>query len=214
LPLVHIYKRDPEARIVILPSDHFILEEERFMDYIVLAERVVRRYPNRIALLGVQADGPETEYGWIEPRESVDRAFGPAVKQLGRFLEKPGPEIALEFYEKGYLWNTFVTVAKAQTLIGLAQRHLPSLWSHFERILAAIGTDREQLVIEREYRWMEGTTLSHGLFEKCPSDLLVVEMKNIYWSDWGSGERVLSTLERIGKTSTPFHGVLNRTSVL
>ncbi|MCG3113302.1 MAG: hypothetical protein MCM46_15915 [Candidatus Manganitrophus sp. SB1] len=198
LPLIYILKSDPEARVAIFPSDHFIWEEDQFMGYVELAHKVVQRLPGEIVLLGVQPEGPEIEYGWIEPTEPIQEEFGPDVRRVGRFLEKPDTESALQFFMKGYLWNTFVIVTKAKTLIEAAEKHLPHIWSRFERMLAAIGTDRELSIIEREYRDMEAVTLTHGIFEKNLTNIAVVQVRDVLWSDWGSGDRVFATLERIG----------------
>ncbi|HET6370406.1 MAG TPA: sugar phosphate nucleotidyltransferase [Nitrospiria bacterium] len=204
LPLMHIYKRDPEARVAIFPADHFILEEDRFMAHVSLGDEVVRHHPDQIVLLGVRAEGPETEYGWIEPGEPLGERFGTRVRRLGHFLEKPDLPAAREFFRKGFLWNTFVMVAKAETLIELAKAHLPNIWSHFDRILDAIGTNQEHHVVEAEYRNMERATLSRGILEKSISRMSVIEIEGVFWSDWGSEERVLATLEKIGRLPLPF----------
>jgi len=197
LPLIHIFKRDPEARIAIFPSDHFILEEDLFMGYIEMGDRVVQRFPEKTVLLGIQPDGPETEFGWIEPAEPITEQFETVVRRVGRFLEKPDQETAIQFFENGYLWNSFVILAKAKTLVKMAIEHLPQIWMHFEKMLAAIGTNHEYLITEREYRHMEGASLSHGILEKDAVNISVIEMKGIFWSDWGSRGRVIETMERI-----------------
>lgn len=199
LPLIYIYKKDPEARVAIFPSDHFIQEEDRFMNYIELSNRFIQRISNQIVLLGIQPEGPETEYGWIEPAGVIDDQLDVEVRRVGRFLEKPDKQSAYQFFKKGYLWNTFVTITKAKTLIEMTGKFLPQIWTRFERMLAAIGTYRELSIIEREYREMESVTLSRGLYEKSLSNLAVIEVQNVRWSDWGSGERVLSTLRELGK---------------
>lgn len=199
LPLAYILKSDPEARVAIFPSDHFIQEEDRFMGYVELANRVVQRLPDEIVLLGIQPEGLEVEYGWIEPTESIHAEFGSDVRRVERFLEKPDPESAMQLFKKKCLWNTFVTVTRAKTLIEAAGKHLPHISSRFERILAGIGTYRELSIIEREYRDMETVTLSRGIFEKNLANIAVVGVRNVLWSDWGSADRVLATLKRIGK---------------
>ncbi|WDT73439.1 MAG: response regulator transcription factor (plasmid) [Candidatus Manganitrophus sp.] len=73
-------------------------------------------------------------------------------------------------------------------------------------MLAALGTDREFSTIEREYRDMEAVTLSRGFFEKNLKNIAVVAVRNILWSDWGSGDRVLTTLKRIGRLPIPAKG--------
>ncbi|MBI3805223.1 MAG: NTP transferase domain-containing protein [Nitrospirae bacterium] len=199
LPLLYIYKRDPDARVVFFPSDHFIQEEARFMRFISAADEVVRHRPEQIVLLGIQPEGPEVEYGWIAPAAPLDGPYPMEVKRVAQFLEKPSREAALKFYESGYLWNTFVSVMRADTLIGLFKQHLPGIWRRFERILSAIGTVHELSTIEREYRTMEPATLSRGIFERCTGLISVIEVKEVFWSDWGSSHRVLETLQRIGK---------------
>lgn len=199
LPLIHILKRDPEARVAIFPSDHFILEEERFMDYIASADRAVQANPEQPVLLGIRAEDPEVEYGWIEPAETIAQSSGSEVRRVRRFLEKPDFSSACAFFRKGYLWNTFVTVAKAETLVEMTKNSLHNIWKRFERMRAAIGVEHESSVIEREYAQMEGATLSRGVFEKHPAKMAVIEVRGVLWSDWGSGDRILATLKRIGK---------------
>lgn len=201
LPLIHILKRDPEARVAIFPSDHFILEEDRFMGYVESADRAVQADPERPVLLGIRVEDPEVEYGRIEPAESIPQSSGSEVRRVERFLEKPDFSSACAFFRKGYLWNTFVTVAKAKTLIEMTKGSLFKIWKRFERMRAALGADREFSVIEKEYARMEGATLSRGVFEKSPAKMAVIEVRGVLWSDWGSGDRIEATLKRIGKRS-------------
>lgn len=200
LPLLYIYKRDPQARVAFFPADHFIQKEERFMRYVAEADHVVEHHPEQIVLLGIRSEGPEVEYGWIAPAEPLSGPWQIEVKRVGRFLEKPSGDAALRFHKNGYLWNTFVSVMRADTLIELTRQHLPEIWKRFERILAAIGTVHERATIEREYRTMEGATLSREIFERCTDRISVIEVKDVLWSDWGSSDRVLRTLRKIGKT--------------
>src|SRR5713226_7466220 len=72
LPLMHLYKRYPEAVVAIFPSDHFIAQEEIFMAYVDLALWAVERHPSYLVLLGVEPDEPEPEYGYILPGTEVD----------------------------------------------------------------------------------------------------------------------------------------------
>ncbi|HLG21482.1 MAG TPA: sugar phosphate nucleotidyltransferase, partial [Candidatus Manganitrophaceae bacterium] len=166
LPLIYIFKRDPEARVAIFPSDHFILEEERFMRYVESGDEVIQRYREQTVLLGVRPEGPEVEYGWIEPGESISGHPGWEARRVGRFLEKPDSASALQFFKKGFLWNTFVTITRAKTLIEMTKQCLPHIWERFERMLEAIGGRRELTIIEKEYRGMENANLSRGVFEK------------------------------------------------
>ena len=74
LPLMYLYKRCPEAIVSVFPSDHFILEEDRFMAHVDLAAQAVARNPSRIVLLAMEAHAPEVEYGYVVRGHTVVRS--------------------------------------------------------------------------------------------------------------------------------------------
>ena len=67
LPVVKIFAHDPSACVTVFPSDHFILEEERFMNFVESAVDYVHRSPETVVLVGIPSKDAETNYGWIEP---------------------------------------------------------------------------------------------------------------------------------------------------
>ena len=78
-------------------------------------------------MLGISPDGPETEYGWIEsgaPVAPMHPDLG-QINQIRHFWEKPSPEIALNLYRRKCLWNSFILVANATTLLSLIASALP-----------------------------------------------------------------------------------------
>src|SRR3989442_5735314 len=96
-----ILVRDPDAVMVVLPSDHFVGEDEAFMGHVADAVRILDRQSDRIVLLGAEASEPETDYGWIELGEPLG---GPGSSQMYRvrhFREKPTPAMADELYRAG-----------------------------------------------------------------------------------------------------------------
>ncbi len=80
---------DSEAIVAVFPSDHFVYEERAFLAYVARAVRIVRRRPEMVVLLGVDPDGPEEGYGWIEPGESARGAPGWAPSGRSRRLNGP-----------------------------------------------------------------------------------------------------------------------------
>jgi mannose-1-phosphate guanylyltransferase len=127
LPLLHVHQRDPEAIVAILPSDHFILEEEPFMASVENAAAFVSGHPDYLVLLGVEPRGPEVEYGWIELGRTIVRHRSTEVYQVVCFWEKPSFDQADALYLKGCLWNTMVLVAPARVLLGLFESLTPTL---------------------------------------------------------------------------------------
>jgi len=200
LPLMHLYKRYPEAVVAIFPSDHFIAQEEIFMAYVDLALWAVERHPSYLVLLGVEPDEPEPEYGYILPGTEVDHLSPLRLCQVARFVEKPDSETAQGLALRGGLWNTMVVAFKAKTLLDLIRKIAPVLYHHFKRIWEAIGTSAEPAVVEETYRSMEAVNFSTGMLEllslKEPSRLLVLGVRGVVWSDWGSERRIVNVLRK------------------
>jgi mannose-1-phosphate guanylyltransferase len=195
-PLIWIARRTPDATVVVLPSDHFVLEEGRFMAYVLWAKRLVDRDPGMSILLGVDAEAPETGYGWIEPEAGGQTGGAKVVKS---FYEKPEPALAEELYIKGCLWNTLVLVSKARTLLNMYKSYLLELYYRFQWIAAFLGTAEEGRALEEAYASMPAVNISSGVLQKNPPDLRTLRVSGVLWSDWGSPKRVRQTLRRLGR---------------
>ena len=196
LPLMHVYKRYPEAAVAVFPSDHFIEEEDLFMDHVEMAFRAVERNSSSLVLLGTQPHEPEPEYGYIVP----GREDHPGVCEVLQFVEKPAPDAALKLIERGGLWNTMVIVFKIKTLLDLVRRAAPRMYQSFEEILQTIGSAQETQTINDVYGRMETVNFSKGLLENFVADhgarLFVLAVRGVRWSDWGSERRIRSALQK------------------
>jgi mannose-1-phosphate guanylyltransferase len=202
LPLMHLYKRNPEAIVAMFPSDHFILEEERFMDQVELAARAVARHPERVVLLAMEAQWPETEYGYVVPRNEGDQLSYWGIRRVAHFVEKPDPEQARRLATAGALWNTMVTVFKAKNLLDLIEAVCPELLLRFHGILDVLGQSAERARVDEIYRHLEPLNFSKDILQKVlrefPGSLYVLPMLNIYWSDWGTAQRISNALQVLG----------------
>jgi mannose-1-phosphate guanylyltransferase len=209
LPLAHLYQLYPESAVAVFPSDHFILEEERFMFYVDQAFRIVERDPGKFILLGMNPSEAEPEYGYILPGKKLHCPVTPRTREVSRFIEKPERHLACVLVLRGGLWNTLVMVFKAKTFLNAVSRVTPLLYSSFERIRRAIGTPSVRDVVKETYQQMHPMNLSKGLLEvfplQRPSPLCVLPVKGVHWSDWGSKERIIRVLENAG-----YAGRLNR----
>ena len=182
LGLVHAMHRDPDATVVILPSDHFVYPEWRFVAKVQVAIQAAERLGDRILLLGAAPTDIEAEYGWIVPS-----------------VEKPAPAEAARLYERGALWNTLVLVARARTLWELACERLPHLTPFFTVLQAAIGTPRETGVLDEVYDTMPRVNFSSELLERAPDRIAMQSLEGVMWNDWGQPARVVESLLAIGK---------------
>ncbi len=199
LPFTYLYRSFPDATVVVLPSDHFIIEQDLFTKHLDLACRVVETDPSRFILLGMQPAEPDPEYGYILPDEKTNDL---GVHKVLRFVEKPQPPAAREIIAKGGLWNTMIMVFKAKTLMDLVCTTARSLYSSFKRIIDAIETTKERAVVKEIYQKIEPLNFSSGLLETLPLSvsvcLSVLPVKGVYWSDLGSEQRLVSALQKTG----------------
>lgn len=201
LPLMRLYKYYPEAVVVLFPSDHFVLEEDQFMNHVDLAYHIVERDPSRLVLLGVEPCAPESEYGYILPVDGAAGFTRYGLRPVSRFIEKPDQQAAKELFHKGGLWNTMVMAFKAETLLGLARKVAPVLSRSFHRIWRSVGTPAENAVVEDVYRKIKPVNFSKDLLEaisaQYSSHLQVLPVRGVYWSDWGSEHRIKSMLRQM-----------------
>lgn len=200
LPLAHLCKRYPEATVAVFPSDHFVADDDPLIAHVDQAFRIVERDPSYLVLLGIQPDRPETDYGYILPGQEVNDVSRAALEVL-RFVEKPEAETASKIILRGGLWNTMIMVFKAKVLLGHIQRVAPRLCSFFAKIHEAVGTPRETKVTEEAYGLIEAMNFSHGVLEAfSPArefGLLVLPVRGVVWSDWGSEERIASVVSTV-----------------
>lgn len=194
LPLMHLYKRSPQAIVALFPSDHFILEEERFMDHVGLAARAVAHDPARIVLLGIEAFEPEPEYGYILPHVGGDSFNLWGLRRAAQFVEKPDSHKAQRLVQAGALWNTMVMVFKVSTVLELMEKYCAPLYLKFMGVFDALGTLRESEAVAELYGGLVPLNFSSGFLEKIaaekPEALSVLPVLQVRWSDWGSPERL------------------------
>lgn len=199
LSLTYIRARDPQAIVVIYPSDHFVYPEERFLDLVQRAARTAEWLPERLIYLGVSPDRLELDYGWIMPGEQLDGSPACQVRAVDSFLEKPTVAQADTALAGGALWNTSVLAAKAPLLWELGWQCFPDIMPHFERLSDSIGTSGEVRILDEIYRDMPAHHFSSELLRQAPDRAAIIEMSGVLWSNWGKPEGIVHTLRRIGR---------------
>lgn len=195
-PAHWILRRDPEATVVILPSDHFILGEATFMAHVKDVAWSLNRHPDRVVLLGAQPTSPEEEYGWIEPGSPLD-GHGGVIAAARRFREKPTEACAQTCLDAGWLWNTAVVVARAATLAELGSVALPEMSARLARIRTFEDTEEEPAAVHQAYALMRRASFSRAVLEPYPERLAVSRLPRMTWCDLGSPRRVLDVVARM-----------------
>jgi mannose-1-phosphate guanylyltransferase len=199
LALAHIRAHDPDATVVVYPSDHFVYPEDPFVELVRGAVWAAKQLKSWLFLLGVAPDRMELDYGWIHPGSHLGWVGGHELRATKTFLEKPSVERCKDAITAGALWNTLVFGARVETLWEMGWQCFPEMMTLFEKYKDAVGTSKEQGVLEDIYEFMPARNFSSDLLERLPSQVAVMELTNVLWSDWGRPERIVETLHRIGK---------------
>jgi mannose-1-phosphate guanylyltransferase len=189
---LRVARQSPDARLVFLPSDHWVSDDAAFVREVSAAVSALeeKRLRDRVILLGIAPTRPEEQYGWIEPADAL--VSGRPIRSVGRFVEKPPLAQARRFQARGYLWNSLVTVARAEALIDLFLAVLPSWTRSFLALAETFGTWAEDLSIARLYREMPATDFSADVLAAAPERLAVLPVWRLLWDDLGNPARVLA----------------------
>jgi mannose-1-phosphate guanylyltransferase len=199
--LMRVAAKSPEAIVAIFPSDHYFVDDEKFMSHIDAAFHFVQAEPETVTLLGITPAAPETEYGWIEPQRSILGSADGSITRVSRFWEKPNSTLAASLMQHGCLWNSFVMVGRIAALLKMTRAALPEMYYEFAQLIPSFETTVERKALAELYTRIEDTNFSHQVLAVRPADLAVMRVGDVGWSDLGEPNRVLSTLARIGVES-------------
>jgi mannose-1-phosphate guanylyltransferase len=196
LPLLTIAGRDPEARVVVTPSDHHVEDERPLREAIAEALSALERPLDRIVLLGIEPDdaevagsagGADSGYGWIVPRRN---AIG-APRPVERFVEKPAAAEAARLAAAGAAWNSFVFVASLESLLALYVRRAPALLDELvEAVLARRPSADRAAELRALYARLEPRDFSADLLAGSEDALLTLSVAPCGWTDLGTPERL------------------------
>jgi mannose-1-phosphate guanylyltransferase len=114
LPLLQIAEREPDARLLVLPSDHHVRDEAVLSDSMCQAVERVAVQPREIVLLGLTPERTDPELGYILPSRRTEGVF-----EVEQFVEKPPMSVAHDLIEHGALWNAFIIAASVRALLEL-----------------------------------------------------------------------------------------------
>jgi mannose-1-phosphate guanylyltransferase len=197
--LLRIAERGGDDPVAMLPSDHYVSDDARFMEHVEAAFAAVRLRPELIILLGIQADRPEPQYGWIEPAgRPLLECGGHPVHRVRRFWEKPPPALAERLLDRACLWNSFVVVGRVPALLALIRASAPALEGAFAAAWRRRAVDGAGDAVRQLYRELAPADFSADVLAARPASLAVLAVRGVDWCDWGEPGRVRRTLARLG----------------
>lgn len=199
LALLWIARLAPSSTVAVFPADHFVWEEDRFAAHIRDAIAAAQDWPDRVILLGVEADSAEVGYGWIAPGERLPAGLASELLTVRRFWEKPDARTAARLFAHGYLWNTLVCVGHLEAYLRLAEAAVPQVPMTLRNVQPWLGTPREASALDQAYQGLVPTNLSRDILARHPGRLLVLAARGVSWSDWGEADRIVRTLRRYNR---------------
>lgn len=179
----HINAINPNANIVVAPSDHLILKEDEFAAVINKALGFVENH-EILLTLGIKPNRPETGYGYIQ----IDEETVGDINKVKVFTEKPNLDLAKIFYESGeFLWNSGLFIWNVQTILKAFNDNLPEVTTIFNQGKDIYTTDREKVFINEQYSYCPSISIDYGIMEKANNVCVIIA--DFGWSDlgtWGS----------------------------
>lgn len=176
----HIAARDPEASMVVAPSDHLVTREREFEDSIRRGFEFVEG-GDYLLTLGIAPTRPETGYGYIQIGDEVCEG----ISKVKTFTEKPDVELAKVFLETGeFFWNSGIFLWRAQSIKKAFHQYAPDIATRFDAGGNMFGTDREREFIEVEFPACPGISIDYAVMEKAPN--VYVERVSFGWNDLGT----------------------------
>ncbi len=170
--------RNPDARMIVTPSDHLILEPEEFRRVITACMEFVEGH-DALMTVGIRPTRPDTGYGYIQT-SSDD-----TISKVKCFTEKPSLELAQTFLQTGeFLWNAGIFVWKASSILAAFKKYLPEQEALFAFARPAIGTVDETKAIGAVFTECRSVSIDYGVMEK--ADNVYVHSGDFGWSDVGT----------------------------
>jgi mannose-1-phosphate guanylyltransferase len=183
-----IYHQNPDAVMLVAPSDHWIDNEEEFSKNIQTSFQACSEQ-DILMTLGIQPDSPNTGYGYIQFEQETN-----AIKKVKNFTEKPNLETAEQFLASGdYLWNAGIFVWSVKSILNAFETSLPNMYALFNA-MNVYNTEQEDAFIKATYPKAENISIDFGIMEKA-SNVHVLPV-DFGWNDLGTWGSLYNKLEK------------------
>ena len=176
----HIKAIHPNAKMMVAPSDHLIINEEKFRQSVMDAFDFIEKH-DALVTMGIKPSRPETGYGYIQVGDRIEGNFS-AVKT---FTEKPNEELAQVFLASGeFFWNSGMFFWSADSIIQALNNYAPEINAVFEMGLKFFGTKQEKEFINSNFEACPSISIDFAVMEKAPN--VFVETVDFGWNDLGT----------------------------
>lgn len=189
-----IKAKDPNANIVVTPSDHIVTNPQEFQRVVAQCLDFTAE-TDSIVTLGMKPTRPETGYGYIQGNLKQSSARCKEIFRVDSFREKPDLATAQEYLKKNnYLWNAGIFIWNVSTIVNAFRIYEPAMSKIFENLLSVYGTEAEQEAIDKWFPECESISVDYAIMEK--ADDIFVCPADFGWSDLGTWGSLLMQTQR------------------
>jgi mannose-1-phosphate guanylyltransferase len=199
LGLTYVMAEDPEAIVLVYPSDHFIYPEAQFAKIASSATKIARELKQWMILLGIRPEKFETEYGWIQPGPTMGWTYGCHLRRIEALLDKSNVKNRSTALANGCLCNTSILAASATSLWAAAEDSFPEMLRLFQEYAGWIGSSQEETKLTAAYEKMPVLDFSMDILQSILSQVVVIELSSLVWSDWRKPQWLADSLRVISK---------------
>lgn len=172
------------SKMVVLPSDHLIKNENRFREILLDAEEYLEENKNSIITLGMKPNRPETGYGYIKFNDKKINIHKSEVRGVDKFVEKPNLDIAKKYLKNGnYLWNGGMFLWTTENILNKIEKYIPGTYEAL-KTLKDVEECKLQNEININYKNTDSISVDYGILEK--SKEICVIPSDIDWDDIGT----------------------------
>lgn len=205
LSALKIQKKNPDALMLVAPSDHWIEDETAYSKDVQTCFDTAQK--NGVLMtLGIAPTFPNTGYGYIESDKNEDSQ---GIEKVKQFREKPDYETAKQFLASGnFMWNAGIFIWSAKSIVSSFEKYLPEMNSLFSKGISALNTFEEKDFIEENYPKAENISIDYGILER--ADNVFLKRATFDWNDLGTWGALYDKLSKDDNKNT----VVNADTVL
>jgi mannose-1-phosphate guanylyltransferase len=182
LASLKIQQLNPEGVMIVAPSDHWIEDEDAFINDVQIAFDACETN-DCLMTIGIEPTFPNTGYGYIRASKQAEK-----IKKVEKFTEKPDYATAKTFLNEGnYTWNAGIFIWSVSSILSSFQTHIPKLFDLFLQALPVLNTASESSFLEEHYAKAPNISIDYAILEKAPNISMI--SSSFDWNDlgtWGS----------------------------
>ncbi len=187
--IMHI---NPDANLIVTPSDQAVMREDAFEANILEGLEFVAQH-DRLLTMGVKPTRPEPGYGYIQIGEHSGEDD---IYKVKAFTEKPERDFAKMFVDSGeWYWNTGLFLSNCRYLMKCLRSFLPAVFQSFDELRPDWNVEEENEYVEEHYPSYPNVSLDYGILEK--SDNVFVQKCDFGWADLGTWHGIYEAMSKV-----------------